>query len=798
MNSILAWIPTEAPSRRRALAAIAATVFAAVVVVVAVAEGLTSSCTPRSNIRFRDGQYAVVAIAPGDILDRAGVRPGDTIVGLDGMPFAHTFDFWDRLGNKEIGAEVSFNVTRDGNGLELRATTWRLARPVDAARVLLPVVVLMALGVCIFVVRPTPKATFLLLLFCLAAAINDVVQIAPVPGSAWPQRLLSFAYTIGSLPAAAILLHLFLVFPHRGRFQRLAMPALALAYLIQLGLGLDYLIPSLFPATASVLSSPTLTRPLINLYSASVTGCYLVGFASLVATIIGHTDPRIRNQAKVLATGLALLLVLQITLVELPLRLTQRTLLDPYSMCLMDLVVPVFVAVAIVRQRLFGIDVLIRHGLVYGAASTFVATVFIIAMGTVGWLADYLSVTAPTAVIAVAAAVAAILFHPARNRAQEFVDRWVYKRRYSYRQLLTETSSRLGSFVELPAALEFVGGRINETLQPEWLAFSVEEAGSEPARHFNDRGTPISQTPNEEPDQVVPMSRGAEAVGVILLGPRSGRVPYLPEDLDFLTTIANLTAGVIANARLIEERSMRERLALLGTASSQLIHELKNPLGAMHSTLAVLRRRFTEDPRGIELTDIVGAEVERLNERVLNVLAFVRPQPRGQDEIDIAELLGRLVPVVEVEFHTVGVRIDLGHSTGPAVVLGDPERLRQVFLNLLLNAREAMPTGGEIRVQIGSCGGETVDDRLVEITVGDTGPGFTTADLEHAFDAFYTTKTMGTGLGLANARQIVEDHGGTIAVRNGEPDGGEVVIRLPAFEPGARTTSEESPHQEER
>jgi signal transduction histidine kinase len=767
-----------------------------IIVIVAVAEGLTSASTPRSNIRFRDGSYSVVAIAPGDILDKAGVRPGDEIVGLDGADLTNTFDFWDRLGSAEIGAEVRFNVLRNGEALELPATTWRLARPVDAVRVLVPVIVLMVLGAGVFVVRPTLRATFLLLLYCMAAAINDVVQIAPVVGTGWPQRLLTVAYTMGSLPASAILLHLFLVFPHRGRFQRLATPGLILAYIIQLGLALDYLLPALIPATASLLSSPSLTRPLIQLYSASVTGCYLLAFAGLVSVILGHDDLRVRNQAKVLAAGFALLLGLQVVLVEIPLRISHRTLVDPYTMCLVDLVVPVFVAIAIVRQRLFGIDVLIRHGLVYGAASTVVAVVFVVAMGTIGWLADTLSFSAPTAMIAVAAAVAAILFHPARKRAQELVDRWIYKRRYSYRRLLTEISSRLGGFVELPAALEYLARRIDDTLQPEWIVFEVAGGGSEADRLFDGRGRPVGSHPVPDASLTAPMTRGSERVGAVMLGPRPAGVPYLPEDRDFVTTVANLAASVVASARLVDERSTRERLALLGTASAQLVHELKNPLGAMHSTLAVLRRRFAEDPKGRELTDIVGNEVERLNDRVLDVLSFVRPQPRGGDEIDISELLARLLPVVEAEFRSVNVGVALEVGSDGAMVRGNPDRLRQIFLNLLLNSREAMPTGGDITVRVESDAVSDSRNPSVTITISDTGPGFNPDSLEHAFDAFFTTKTLGTGLGLANVRQIVEEHGGTVSAGNREAGGAEIVVRFPVLD--LETDAESTLYQENR
>jgi signal transduction histidine kinase len=213
-----------------------------------------------------------------------------------------------------------------------------------------------------------------------------------------------------------------------------------------------------------------------------------------------------------------------------------------------------------------------------------------------------------------------------------------------------------------------------------------------------------------------------------------------------------------------------------------VIHELKNPLGAMRSTLAVLRRRLGTDDTSVELTRIVDDEIDRLNDRVLNVLGFVRPGRPERSEVAVDDLLRQLLAVVESELARLEVQVRLEVEARATVVAGDPERLRQVFLNLLLNAREAMPTGGEVVITLRSPDRDE-PPRQLEVTVADTGSGLPPGDPARLFEPFYTTKTLGTGLGLANVKRIVEDHGGTVSASRSDR-GAVIRLCLPCLVPG--------------
>ena len=160
---------------------------------------------------------------------------------------------------------------------------------------------------------------------------------------------------------------------------------------------------------------------------------------------------------------------------------------------------------------------------------------------------------------------------------------------------------------------------------------------------------------------VVPLVHRQHLLGVMLLGERRSEVPYLGDDLRFLTTIAHLAAAVFENVHLLDERRAQERLATVGSATAAIAHEIKNPLAAIKSTAAILRRRIKDDPRGQELTRVIEEETERLQASVLDVLTYVRPAHTQPVVFDLDEMVEQLVKVVTPDF--VGARITVEKTT---------------------------------------------------------------------------------------------------------------------------------------
>jgi signal transduction histidine kinase len=214
-------------------------------------------------------------------------------------------------------------------------------------------------------------------------------------------------------------------------------------------------------------------------------------------------------------------------------------------------------------------------------------------------------------------------------------------------------------------------------------------------------------------------------------------------------------------------RTMRaERLAAVGTLAAGLAHEVRNPLNSAALQLAVLERRlekigFREATRPI--TGIIRSEIERLERLVREFLTFAQPRPFSPEPVAAGALLDGVATLIRPEAEAANISVTIEGVPASLIVLGESERLRQVLLNLTRNAIESMNgSQGHLTLRARAVG------RAVELEVADTGPGF--AEELPVFDAFFTTKPQGTGLGLSLVHRIVADHGGTVRVRSASGD----------------------------
>jgi signal transduction histidine kinase len=220
-----------------------------------------------------------------------------------------------------------------------------------------------------------------------------------------------------------------------------------------------------------------------------------------------------------------------------------------------------------------------------------------------------------------------------------------------------------------------------------------------------------------------------------------------------------------------------ERLAAVGTMAAGLAHEVRNPLNSASLQLTVLERRLERGEAAattVPIAHIIKSEIERLDRLVRDFLAFAKPSPIDRRPVDVAALLAAVAGLIEPEAEANHVAVAVEAAAELPMVSGDSERLRQVLLNLTRNATEAMhERGGRLVLRARAAG------RCVELDVADDGPGFSEA--LPVFDAFFTTKDQGTGLGLSLVHRIVADHGGTIRVKS-RPGRTCFTVALPASE----------------
>lgn len=279
--------------------------------------------------------------------------------------------------------------------------------------------------------------------------------------------------------------------------------------------------------------------------------------------------------------------------------------------------------------------------------------------------------------------------------------------------------------------------------------------------------------------------------GTVFLGRKTCGTPFTPQETRLLSLLVNQAAFAVEHASLYELQSDRikrmyrtDRLATLGELAAGAAHEIRNPLTAIRSTIQYLSKDFAADPVKNEMVSELIAEVERINKIVQGLLSFARPSALDYAAVDIEQLINQTLVLVTSSIHKHRIDVQFEYFTGETTVTADREQLKQVFLNMILNAVEAMAgkEEGEPRTLIVSIEkGAVIDShtRYLLVSFEDTGKGIREEDIENVFNPFFTTKEEGTGLGLAISYGIINRHGGEIEVKSMPGKGACFVVKLP-------------------
>jgi signal transduction histidine kinase len=253
-----------------------------------------------------------------------------------------------------------------------------------------------------------------------------------------------------------------------------------------------------------------------------------------------------------------------------------------------------------------------------------------------------------------------------------------------------------------------------------------------------------------------------------------------PVSAELLAALREMVDNQKQRERNIASRLQHsDRLASLGQLAAGLAHEIKNPVAGIQGVLEILRDEESDDSRR-ELFERLIGETRRINETVQELLHFARPGTPRKAAIDVTELLEDIVQLLAAGFARRGISINRSVASDLPQCLLDPAQIRQVLVNLVNNAGEAMESGGSIEIRASEFPG---DGGLI-LAVEDDGPGIAPEDVDKIFEPFHTTKVHGTGLGLAVARTLVAQHGGTIEVDSVVGRGSTFFVILP-HDPGA-------------
>ncbi len=287
---------------------------------------------------------------------------------------------------------------------------------------------------------------------------------------------------------------------------------------------------------------------------------------------------------------------------------------------------------------------------------------------------------------------------------------------------------------------------------------------------------------------VVPLIFQTKLRGVLVIAGKESGVGYRDEDIEFLSILANQTAVSIENARLYESEKealvklqeaqklllQSERLALLGEVSAKVAHEVNNPLSIIKNYLQLLQGVTDGNDKASGYVDVVREEIDRIAGIVKQLLNMGKPAKVKFVKTNIADTLRSSVSLMNRHFQNSNINVTLNLPSETAHIMGWPDGLKQVFLNLLINAGDAIGQDGQVKIDM------IAGDHKVQVLFEDNGPGIKPEHIPHIFEPFYSTKNenTGTGLGLSVCQGIIRSHNGTIEFRNTN-EGGCFKVELP-------------------
>ena len=469
------------------------------------------------------------------------------------------------------------------------------------------------------------------------------------------------------------------------------------------------------------------------------------------------------------------------------------------------------IAYAIVRHRLMAVDYIVRKGVSFTVAA---ATVLV--PGGIGvfalsrTLGDADPIVATCAALALAL-IAAVLIPTMQQALETQVHRAFFPNRYDYRRRLRELPGAVVHILNQTELVTFLGDALIDILEVDHCEIFVpDEQTRRLLRVFpaSSAGEPIDEAVGRELENlrdltvaseleashltalratgweaVMPLRAAERVSGFIAIGQNRDLRSFATEDLELLAALASSVTVALENTRYSRQLRRSEavleranRLSSLGTLAAGIAHEIRNPLVAVKTFLDLLPERLDDKEFLESFRKLSLSEIKRVTNLVADLLSLGKTTTAGRQAV---ELRATLEPVARLMESTAQKRqVQLVESFAPDLptVWADPDQLKQILLNLLLNAIEVSPENARVHLLVRPGG---VEGAPVVLEVRDHGPGIRPEQLEDIFLPFFTTKDTGTGLGLALVHQMVVEHGGEITVDSELGEGTTFRVTIP-------------------
>jgi len=480
------------------------------------------------------------------------------------------------------------------------------------------------------------------------------------------------------------------------------------------------------------------------------------------------------------------------------------------------ILVSLFFAIALIKYRLLDIHVLIRGGILYSSLSGFVLAVYVLLIKNIGEMISQAYTPKSLFVESMLILFLVYMLRPFQRKAEDWIDRFFYVERYHHRRKFMEFSRALIELIDLKDVLRMTGRLISETLHTESIAILLfDEEGEEYAtryeenvreqlkirrnssliRHLRKSGEGavlenlrIERGLEEEAEHmlslgfsgVVPIMLKERLIGLMVLGRKVNQKDYTNEEVEIMGAFSNQASLAISRALMYRDMSLKDRqimqsekMASLGELAAGIAHEIRNPLAIIAGSAETLKKQGDPETKE-EMVGYIMEESDRINTMISNFLDFAKPKEPELVSCDIGGVIRRTIQLILPQARKQNVEVVEKFPLKPLYIEVDPELIQHAFMNIELNALEAMEHGGILKINVFSNQGGRVLIRF-----SDTGRGVSPKISRKIFDPFFTTKEGGTGLGLSIAHNIVESHGGILTNTATEARGTTFTINLP-------------------
>jgi signal transduction histidine kinase len=733
------------------------------------------------------------------------------VMAIDGFVVGAPSDIEFALRTKSVGRMVTMTV-RSGDGPKA-VIEGRLVPFFDPTTALVDLVIaVFSWGVAIAALLYRKKDRLVRIFFwvCVSFGLSVAVQgDTYVLGKSWATLIPGLGYILFTGLGPALLLHFFLLFPDRSRPRRLFVLYLPTVIAVTFFAGL-----LIYAFTKPSLEGFRLFDETYDVFRIYQIAYLAFAVACLARLRLRAQDDDVKAQARWVFWGLIVGMSPFLFLYQLPKILLGTAFVSENGTAVFFVVIPATLAIAIVKHRLFDVDVVINRSLVYSLLTISTAGIYLLVILVLQRI--FAGERMVFSVIGVFAAAAA--FHPAQRRIQDLIDRVFFHQRYDYRKALSVFGEqarrafgreelldlllsslrgiwfpdRIGIFI-----LDDSAGRMSSSSTGRLVhrgdAFDESifyhapgEPGSFWARRRSIRsGYDVSFSRDEDLAEnglelAVPIAGpGSEAGGALALGGKRSGERYSREDLSFLRALAEELRPNMDRIRLQEEviyeRASREKSEELNRLKTEFIstvsHEMRTPMSSIQGLAELLHSGKIADPEQRErFISLMVLESGRLSRFLHNVLDFGKIEQSVKTyrfrSLAIQGLIGDTVEAFGPLLISQGAVVHVRAPINPVLLDGDEDALKQALMNLIDNAIKYAPVDKNVEIDV------LERERDVEIRIADHGIGVGPEDQTMIFDRFYRAdeagmlNPSGAGLGLKIVKHIVEAHGGTIRLES--------------------------------